>query len=80
MNQDDAEITEADLDRLERSFPHAAGEAFASAFDHALAAGHSVVQVQAGAIVEISPDGGRRFVKAAKPWLPVVAGSKIRLR
>jgi len=80
MNENVMGISESELERLERSFPPASVVAFASARERVLASGQSLLQVEAGAIYEVFPDGRRRFVKAVEPPIPVVAGSKIVLK
>ena len=79
MNEDAPQIPGSELDRLERLFPPISAVAFAAARERVLASGQSVLQVEAGAIYEVFPDG-RRFVKAVEPAIPVVAGSKIILK
>ncbi len=80
MNENALGIPESELERLERSFPPTSGVAFASARERVLASGQSLLQIEAGAIYEVFPDGRRRFVKAVEPPIPVVAGSKIVLK
>lgn len=80
MNEDVPGISESELDRREGLFPPASGDAFALARERALASGQSLLQIEAAAIVEVFPDGRRRFVKAILPRTSVVAGTKISLK
>jgi len=69
-----------DIDAMEREFPLLASHAFATARKNTLAAGLSVLESDNGALYEVFPDGRRRFVKALEPPIPVVVGTKIRLK
>ena len=64
-------LGEAELDYLESLIPHMAGAATRQAFLDSLAAGLSVVVAEAGAMVEIFPDGSRRFIGDLPPLVPV---------
>ena len=74
------EISDDDIERLEASFPHASGVAFAEARGVVLASGQSLLQSESGAIYEIFPDGRREFVKAIEPPTDVTPGRKISLK
>ena len=68
---------ENEIESLERQFPSVSGSAFASAREHALQSGHSVLHSENGFIYEVQPDGTRRLVKQIKPPTRVVVGTKI---
>lgn len=68
---------ENDIENLERQFPAVSGSAFASAREHALQSGHSVLHSENGYIYEVQPDGTRRLVKQIEPPTRVVIGTKI---
>lgn len=68
--------SEQSLQFLEEHIPDLADAAFKQAYWQALAAGSSVLVVENGAIVEVFPDGSRRFVKHIAPATPVTPGQR----
>ena len=64
-------LGEAELDYLESLIPHMAGAASRQAFLDSLAAGLSVVVAEDGAMVEVFPDGSRRFIENLPPMVRV---------
>lgn len=68
------------LDYLEEQIPALSASAVTVAYWAALAAGHSVLEVEGDAIVEVFPDGTRRVVKAIEPGTAAVVGTKMVLR
>ena len=69
-------FTEKTLCYLEEHIPELADAAFKQAYWQALAAGSSVLEVENGTIVEVFPDGTRKFVKHIDPATPVTPGQK----
>jgi len=65
---------------LENQIPAASGQAFQEARRQTLAAGHSVLQSEAGVIYEVFPDGTRVERKRIAAPTPVAIGSRIQLR
>ena len=63
--------TEAELDFLESQIPAMAEAATRSAFWNALTRGQTVLVAEGDDLVEISPDGTRRFIKKLPPNVPV---------
>ncbi|MBS1722867.1 MAG: hypothetical protein JSS66_07850 [Armatimonadetes bacterium] len=55
-------------------------KAIQEAYDNALASGYSVLVAKNGAIERVHPDGTREFVKAIKPPVKVVPGTKVRIK
>ncbi len=68
------------LDYLEEQIPALSASAVTVAYWAALAGGHSVLEVEGSAIVEVFPDGTRRVVKVIEPGTPAVVGTKMVLR
>ena len=55
-------ISEQD-DELELELPRLAGQAFADAYQHAMASGLTVVVSSDGKLYEVKPDGSRRLIR-----------------
>jgi hypothetical protein len=72
-------IDEQQLEQLERECPAASGVAFARAYQQAVQAGLSVVVSENGEIVEIFPDGRRKFIKSITTPTPDQPGRKITI-
>ena len=70
-------LTEKEIDYLEQQIPEWAQLATRRAYWQALASGQSVVISENGAIVEVFPDGTRKFIKAIEPWIKVTTGKLI---
>lgn len=68
------------LDFLEVQIPALSASAVTVAYWAALAAGHSVLEAEDGAVVEVFPDGTRRTVKRIAPGVPAVPGTQMSLR
>ncbi len=73
-------LTEKALDYLEAHIPELAEVAFKQAYWAALASGSSVLVSEDGNLVEVFPDGTRKFIKKLEPWIPVKRGQKLELR
>jgi hypothetical protein len=55
--------SDASLELAEEQIPELAAQAVRQAYTDALAAGQTVLVAEAGFLIEVSPDGGRRIVK-----------------
>jgi hypothetical protein len=73
-------LSEKALDYLEAHIPELAEVAFKQAYWAALASGSSVLISENGNLVEVFPDGTRKFIKKLEPWIPVKRGQKWELR
>lgn len=67
------------IEYLETQIPRISGSAVEIAYWQTLTSGQSVLEVQEGAIYEISPDGSRKFIKKIEPSSPVEYGKTIKL-
>ena len=67
---------EASMKFLEDHIPELADAAFTKAYWQALANGSSVLKVEKGEIIEVFPDGSRKFIKKINPLIPVPLGKK----
>lgn len=54
--------------------------ALKQAYQQALASGYSVTRAENGALVEVSPDGTKIFIKELPPSIPVSKGQRIEIR
>jgi hypothetical protein len=72
-------LSEEEIDYLEEHIPELAIIAFRQAFWSALASGSSVLMVEDGDLVEIFPNGKRKFIKHLPPAIPVVKGQRIEI-
>jgi hypothetical protein len=73
-------LSEKALDYLEEHIPELAEMAFKQAYWAALASGSSVLVSENGRLVEVFPDGKRKFIKKLSPWIAVVRGQKFKIR
>lgn len=71
-------MNDKELDYLEQQIPELAEIAFKQAYWQMLAAGEKVLAVEAGVLVEISPDGSRKEIKKLPPHVKVKLGEKIQ--
>ncbi|MFV0339258.1 MAG: hypothetical protein ACK5MA_01310 [Parachlamydiaceae bacterium] len=74
------ELSEKELDYLEKHIPELAEVAFKEAYWKALASGSSVLISENGKLIEVFPDGKRKFRKKLSSWTPVVPGKKFEIR
>jgi len=65
------ELSEEAIQHLEAHTPELFAAAVTQAYWAALTAGHTVVQREGDALVEVSPDGTRRVLRPLAPWTPV---------
>ena len=74
------DLSEKALDYLEAHIPELAEVAFKQAYWAALASGSSVLVSENGRLVEVFPDGERKFIKKLPPWTSVTRGQKLEIR
>ena len=72
-------MSDQDIQILESQFPAVSGQAFATARDHVLASGQSVLQSERGTIYRVYPDGRKEVVKQIEPPTSVIPGSKFTI-
>lgn len=70
---------EAAIRYLEEHLPEAAAAAVRQAYWQTLAEGIPVTVREGDDLVEVSPDGTRRFVKRLEPLTPVPRGGRVDL-
>ena len=70
-------LSEAAISFLEGHIPELADVAFKQAYWAALASGSSVLMSENGDLVEIFPDGKRKFIKHLPSAIRVTRGQKI---
>ncbi len=73
-------LSEKALDYLEQHIPELAEAAFKQAYWAALASGSSLLVTENGKLVEVFPDGTRKFIKKLPRWTPVKRGQKLKIR
>ena len=72
-------MSDQDIQELESQFPAVSGQAFATARDHVLASGQSVLQSERGTIYRVYPDGRKEVVKQIEPPTSATPGSKFTI-
>ena len=72
-------MSDQDIQILESLFPAVSGQAFATARDHVLASGQSVLQSERGTIYRVYPDGRKEVVKQIEPPTSATPGSKFTI-
>lgn len=73
----DMGLSEEAMNFLEEHIPDIAEAAFKQAFWAALASGSSVLIREKEDLVEVFPDGTRKFIKRLPPMTPVTRGQRI---
>ncbi len=73
------ELNEEEMSYLEEHIPELAEAAFKQAYWAALASGSSVLISENGDLVEVFPDGKRKFIKHLPPSTPVTRGQRFRI-
>lgn len=73
-------LSEKAMSFLEEHIPELAEAAFKQAYLAALASGSSVLISENGNLVEIFPDGTKKFIKKLPPSTPVTPGQRFILR
>lgn len=74
------ELSEKAVNFLENHIPELADPAFKQAYWAALASGSSVLLNENGNLVEIFPDGKRKFIKHLPPSVQVTRGQRIQIQ
>lgn len=74
------ELDDGAIDYLEAHIPELAEVAFKQAYWAALASGSSVLVSENGSLVEVFPNGQRKFIKKLPSWIPVTRGQKLEIR
>jgi hypothetical protein len=70
-------LSEEAISYLEEHIPELANVAFKQAYWAALASGSSVLISENGKLVEVFPDGKRKFIKHLAPGISVTIGQKL---
>jgi hypothetical protein len=73
-------LSEKAIDYLEAHIPELIELAFKQAYWAALVSGSSVLMSENGSIVEVFPDGERKFIQKLPPWTPLTRGQKFEIR
>lgn len=73
-------LSEKAIENLEGHIPEIAASATSAAYYRALAAGHTVVQVQGMNVVASDADGNIHVIAEAKPRRKVTVGQVIKVR
>ncbi|EJN23303.1 hypothetical protein PMI35_04662 [Pseudomonas sp. GM78] len=73
-------LSDQEIDVLERAVPDQAKMATMNAYARALLVSSSVLRVDSGDLVRVSPDGNKIFVAKAKPRRKVKVGEVITVR
>ena len=73
-------LREKALDYLEEHIPELAEAAFKQAYWAALASGSSVLISENVSLLEMFPDGTKKFIKKLPPSTPVTPGQRFMLR
>lgn len=71
-------LSEEAMSFLEEHIPELADVAFKQAYWAALASGSSVLIKEDGKLIEIFPDGKKKFIKDLPPSIPVTLGQIIQ--
>ncbi len=74
------ELDDDAIDYLEEHIPELAEIAFKQAYWAALASGSSVLMSEDGNLVEIFPNGKRKFIKRLPSSTPVTPGQKLEIQ
>ncbi len=72
-------LSEEAISFLEEHIPELAEIAFKQAYWAALASGSSVLISEKGSLVEVFPDGKRKFIKHLPPSTPVTRGQRLKI-
>ena len=73
-------LTEKEISYLEEHIPELADAAFTQAYWAALASGSSVLVSESGKLMEIFPDGTKKFIKDLPPPTPATPGQRYTIR
>ncbi|WP_341522077.1 hypothetical protein AABC73_00985 [Pseudomonas sp. G.S.17] len=80
MTAKPTKLTDREIDALERMVPVLAKLATKAAYYRALSASNSVLIIDSGDLVRVSPDGSKTFVAKGKPRRKVAVGETITVR
>ncbi len=69
-------LSEEEISYLEEHIPELADAAFTQAYWAALASGSSVLIAEKGNLVEVFPDGKKKFIKHLTPPMPATPGQR----
>lgn len=72
-------LSEEEMSFLEEQIPELAAVAFKQAYWAALASGYSVLISENGSLIEVFPDGKRKFIKSLPPPIPVIRGQRLEI-
>ncbi len=72
-------LSEKEMRFQEENIPELADAAFKKAYWEALASGNTVLTSENGSLVEVYPDGTRKFIKKLPPSTPVTYGQKLEI-
>ncbi len=73
-------LSEKAISFLEEHMPELADVAFKQAYWAALASGSSVLVSENGDLIEVFPDGKKKFIKHLTPAIPVICGQKLEIK
>ena len=73
-------LSEDAISFLEEHIPELADLAFKQAYWAALASGSSVLISENGSLLEVFPDGRRKFIKALPQPISVTPGQKLKIQ
>ena len=73
-------LSEEAMRFLEEHIPELADAAFKQAYWAALASGSSVLISEKGSLMEVFPDGKRKFIKQLAPSTPVTRGQRLEIQ
>lgn len=73
-------LSEEAMSYLEEHIPELADAAFTQAYWAALASGSSVLISENGSLVEVFPDGTKKFIKHLTPPTPATPGQRFVLK
>ena len=73
-------LSEEAMNFLEEQIPELAEGAFKTAYLKALSSGSSVLISEGGKLVEIFPDGKKKFIKNLPPSTLVVRGQRMNIQ
>ncbi len=73
-------LSEEAISYLEEHIPELADAAFTQAYWAALASGSSVLISENGKLIEVFPDGTKKFIKHLPPPTPATPGQRYILR
>ncbi len=73
-------LSEEAISFLEKHIPELADAAFKQAYWATLAAGNSVLVSENGSLIEVFPDGQKKFIKHLPPATTVTRGQRFKIQ